>query len=74
LGGLRNKYLAGIRMDKDLPKRDKNKSDSTPARVLIEEVIRSVQTVDRKIEEFFAIHGTDLEISRDTRPNFRREK
>jgi hypothetical protein len=58
-------------MDKDLSKTDENKSDSTPQGGIIEEVIQSIETVDRKIEEFFAIHGTDLQISREIRSNFR---
>lgn len=61
-------------MDKDLSKTDENKSDSTPQGGIIEEVIQSIETVDRKIEEFFAIHGTDLQISREIRSNFRRGK
>ena len=58
-------------MDKDLSKTDENKSDSTPPGGIIEEVIQSIETVDRKIEEFFAIHGTDLQIIREIRSNFR---
>ena len=61
-------------MDKDPGKTGENKSGSGPPRVVIDEVIQSIETVDRKIEEFFAIHGTDLQISRDKRPNFRRGK
>ncbi|MGD9318527.1 MAG: hypothetical protein PVH99_01105 [Desulfobacteraceae bacterium] len=61
-------------MDKDLRKTGENKSDSTPLGVVIEEVIQSIETVDRKIAEFFAIHGTDLQIVRETQPNFRRGK
>jgi hypothetical protein len=69
-----DKCPEGIRMDKDLRKTGENKSDSTPLGVVIEEVIQSIETVDRKIAEFFAIHGTDLQIVRETQPNFRRGK
>ena len=61
-------------MDKDPRKMGENKSGSVPPEALIKEVIQSIETIDRKIEEFFAIHGTDLKISRDNRPNFRRGK
>ena len=61
-------------MDKDPSKMGENKSRSVPPEALIKEVIQSIETIDRKIEEFFAIHGTDLKISRDNRPNFRRGK
>ena len=61
-------------MDKDLRKPDESKSDSTPAGGIIEEVIKSIERVDRTIEEFFAIHGTDLQTSREIRSNSRRGK
>ncbi len=51
-----------------------NKSGSTSPEGVIEEVIQSIETVDRKMEEFFAIHGTDLQTSRDKRSDFRRVK
>ena len=61
-------------MDKDPSKMVENKSRSVTPEALIKEVIQSIETIDRKIEEFFAIHGTDLKTSRDNRPNFRRRK
>ena len=47
---------------------------STPPGIVIEEVIQSIETVERKITEFLAVHGTDLQIVRETHPNFRRGK
>ena len=47
---------------------------STPIGVIIEEVIQSIETVDMKLKEFFEIHGTDLQISREIRSNSRRGK
>ena len=61
-------------MDKDLSEANENKSDSSPTEIIIEEVIQSIEAVDRKLEEFFAIHGTDLQISREIRSNFGRGK
>ena len=61
-------------MDKDLRKPDESKSDSTPAGGIIEEVINSIESVDRTLEEFFAIHGADLQTSREIRSNSRRGK
>ena len=68
------KRLEEISMDKDSGNTVKNKPRSAPPKALIQEVIRSIKTIDRKIEEFYAIHGTDLQMSRDKRPNSRREK
>jgi hypothetical protein len=70
----KNKCLEEIRMDKDRDNTGKPKSHSAPPKALIQEVIRSIETIDRKIEEFYAIHGADLQISRDNRHNSRREK
>ena len=61
-------------MDKDSSNTVKNVSHSAPQKTLIKEVIRSIETIDRKIEEFYAIHGTDLQMGRDNRPNSRRVK
>lgn len=61
-------------MVKDPGKTDENKSGSASPEGIVEEVIESIETVDRKIEQFFAIHGTDLQTSLDSRPDFRRVK
>jgi hypothetical protein len=61
-------------MAKDPGKTDEHKSGSDSAEGVIEEVIQSIETVDRKIEEFFTIHGTDLQTGRDKRRDFRRVK
>ena len=47
---------------------------SSPLGVIIEEVVRSIETVDIKLKEFFEIHGTDLEIHGEMRSNSRSEK
>jgi hypothetical protein len=47
---------------------------SSPLRVIIDEVIQSIETVDMKLEEFFEIHGTDLQIVREIGSNSRRGK
>jgi hypothetical protein len=47
---------------------------SSPLGVILEEVIQSIETVDMKLREFFEIHGTDLQISREIRSNSRRRK
>ena len=47
---------------------------SSPLRVIMEEVIQSIETVDIKLKEFFEIHGTDLQIVRETGSNSRRGK
>jgi hypothetical protein len=61
-------------MAKDPGKTDENKSGSASPEGVIEQVIESIETVEKKIEEFFAIHGNDLQTSLDNRPNFRRVK
>jgi hypothetical protein len=61
-------------MGKDPGETGENKSGSASPEGVIEEVIQSIETVDRKLEEFFAIHGTDLQTSRDNRPDLRRVK
>jgi hypothetical protein len=61
-------------MDKDPGKTGGDKSDSVPPEAVIKEVIQSIEAVDRKIEEFLAIHSTDLITNRENRPDFRRGK
>ncbi len=61
-------------MAKDPGKTDENKSGSASPEGIVEEVIESIETVDRKIELFFAIHGTDLQTSLDRSPGSRRVK
>ena len=61
-------------MDKDPSKMRENKSPSVPPKALIKDVIQSLETIDRKMEEFYAIHGTDLHMGRDNPPNTRRMK
>jgi hypothetical protein len=40
----------------------------------INEVIHSIGSMHEKIEEFYAIHGTALQVTPDSCPNFRRLK
>ena len=61
-------------MAKDPGKTGENKSGSASPGGVVEEVIESIETVDRKMEEFFAIHGADLQTSLDNRPHFWRVK
>ena len=68
------KSLEEIRMDQNSGNTVKNKSHSSPPKAVIQEVLRSIDSVDRRIEEFYAIHGTDFQRSRDNRLNARREK
>ena len=66
------KCSEGIRMDKYPGKTNEKKSGPVSPRLIIDEVIQSIESVDRQIEEFFAIHGKDLQISLDKRRNDRR--
>ena len=61
-------------MAKDPGKTDENKSGSASPEGVVEEVIESIETIDRKMEEFFAIHVADLQTSLDKRPHSRRVK
>jgi hypothetical protein len=61
-------------MDEDPSKTDESNSDANPAGGIIEEVIKSIESVDRTIEAFFAIHGTELQTSREIHSNSRRGK
>ena len=59
-------------MDKDPGKGGKNKARPVSPKLVIDEVIQSIETVDRQIERFFAIHGNELQVSHDKRRNDRR--
>lgn len=61
-------------MAKDPGKTGGNKSGSASPEGVVEEVIQSIETVDKKMEAFFAIHGTDLQTSLDKRPDSRSVK
>jgi hypothetical protein len=58
--------LEEIHMNKDSHEPDGNKSRSTPPELVIDEIIQTIEKVDRKIEEFYEIYGTELKaISRE---------
>lgn len=58
----------------EAPKSSHMGMPSSPLRVIIEEVIQSIETVDIKLREFFEIHGKDLQIVREIGSNSRRGK
>jgi hypothetical protein len=60
--------LEEIPMDKNPDKTGGNKSHFTSPESVIKDVIQSIETVDRKIKEFYAIYGTDLQMTRDNPP------
>jgi hypothetical protein len=66
--------VEGIPMDRNHDNSRGNKSHSDPLEAVIKDVIQTIETVDRKIEEFYAIHGTELQVTPDNRPEFRRLK
>jgi hypothetical protein len=50
------------------------KSHSVSPEQAINEVIQSIESVDRKIRHFYEIHGAELQIPNKNRPTFRRLK
>jgi hypothetical protein len=61
-------------MDKKLDKAEENKSDYVPPESVINEVIKSLESVDRKLKEFYEIHGNEMQVNSNNRPNLRRLK
>jgi hypothetical protein len=59
-------------MDKGSDKLCGNKSHSVPPEQVIEEVILSIEIVEKKIEEFCEIHGTELRVTREKEGDFGR--
>jgi hypothetical protein len=59
-------------MENNYDKPSGKKPASGPSE-LINEVIQSIESVDRKIEEFYEIHETELKVTRDNRADFRRK-
>ncbi|MBW1997800.1 MAG: hypothetical protein JRJ29_07530 [Deltaproteobacteria bacterium] len=49
-------------MDKDHDKAGGKASRLVPPREVINEVIQSIESVDKKLERFFEIHGTELQV------------
>ena len=59
-------------MDKKLDKAEENKSDYVPPENVISEVVKSLESVDRKLKEFYEIHGNEMQVNPNNRPNLRR--
>jgi hypothetical protein len=59
-------------MDKNRDKIDGNKSLSVSPYEVIKEVRESLESVDRKIQKFYEIHATELQVKPEYHPNFRR--
>jgi len=38
---------------------------------VVNEVIQAIESVDKKIEQFFEIHGNELQMPHSNRPTFR---
>jgi len=50
------------------------KSHSVPPREVINEVIQSIESIDKKLEKFYEIYGTELQVPSNNQPNVRRLK
>jgi hypothetical protein len=75
LGGHEIKSYTETRMHKDPDETGAKKPHfSTPEETVIAEIIQAIETVDRKIEEFYAVHGTEIQVIHDNRDGFRRLK
>jgi hypothetical protein len=61
-------------MDKDPDKTGGEKSHFIPPRGVINEVIQSIESIDKKLEKFYEIHGTELQVPSNNQPNVRRLK
>jgi len=61
-------------MDKDPDKTGGKKSHFVPPREVINEVIQSIESIDKKLEKFYEIHGTELQVPSNKQPNVRRLK
>jgi hypothetical protein len=61
-------------MDKDPDKTGGKKSHFVPPMEVINEVIQSIESIDKKLEKFYEIHGTELQVPSNNQPNVRRLK
>jgi len=61
-------------MDKNRDKIEVNKSVSVHPGQIINEVIQTIESVDKKIEKFYEIHGTKSHVTPDSRYDLRRGK
>jgi hypothetical protein len=58
-------------MDKKRDKAEESKSDYVPPESVISEVIKSLESVDRKLKAFYEIHGNEMQVNPKNRPNLR---
>jgi hypothetical protein len=58
-------------MDKGPDKTGGKKSHFVPPREVINEVIQSIESIDKKLEKFYEIHGTKLQVPPNKQPNVR---
>jgi hypothetical protein len=56
-------------MDKDSDKTDGKNSPFFPPRDVINEIIQSIESTDKKLEKFYEIHGPELQVPPNHRPN-----
>jgi hypothetical protein len=61
-------------MDKGPDKTGGKESQFVPPREVINEVIQSIESIDKKLEKFYEIHGTELQVPSNNQPNVRRLK
>jgi hypothetical protein len=61
-------------MDKNPDRMEENKSLTVYPDEVIKEVSESIDSVDRKIQRFYEIHATELQMARDTCPYFGKKK
>ena len=59
-------------MDKNPDKMEENRSHSVPLERAVNEVIQAIESVDKKIRQFYEIHGTELQTPNKNRSTFRR--
>ena len=59
-------------MDKRPDKSLVNKPHSVASELVIDEVLQSIERVDREIQRFYEIHGTELKVISDKQSEFRR--
>jgi len=59
-------------MDKKPDKTERKTSDYVCPKNVITEVIKALETVDRKLEAFYEIHGTEMQVTPNNRPDPKR--
>jgi len=61
-------------MDKKLDRTERNISDYVSPESVISEVIKSLESIDRKLKAFYEIHGNEMQVNPNNQPNRRRLK